>query len=248
MKLKIVDDYDSMSREAFKIVSHTVRSNPHAVLGLATGSSPLGLYKLMVEDCKQGNTSYKDVTTVNLDEYVGLDAQDEQSYAYFMRRNLFDGIDIDASRTNIPCGTAKDVDAECQRYNNLLDDYQQDVQILGLGSNGHIAFNEPNTPFDSTTHVVKLADSTIKDNSRLFDDLSQVPTSALTMGVKNIMNAKKIVLLVSGKNKAQALKNAIVSKPNIACPASVLQQHPDVTVICDKDSASLLDIDKVANN
>lgn len=240
MKLKIVDDYDSMSRAAFDIVHKVVADKPNAVLGLATGSSPIGLYRLMVDDCQQNGTTYKDVKTVNLDEYVGLSADDIQSYAYFMRHNLFDGIDVNPDNTNLPNGMADDLDAECHRYDNLLQKLRPDVQVLGLGSNGHIAFNEPHTPFDSTTHVVKLADSTVKDNSRLFDSMDQVPRRALTMGTSNIMNAKKIVMLVSGANKADALKAMIEGECSESCPASILQKHSDVTVICDRQAAEKL--------
>ncbi len=240
MKLKIVSDYDSMSRAAFDIVHKVVEDKPDAVLGLATGTSPLGLYKLMVDDCKNNGTSYKDVKTVNLDEYVGLSADDRQSYAYFMQHNLFDGIDVNPDNTNLPNGMAGDLEAECERYNALLNKLRPDVQILGLGSNGHIAFNEPNTPFDSTTHVVQLADSTVKDNARLFDSVDEVPRQALTMGTSNIMNAKKIVMLVSGANKADALKAMLEGKCNESCPASILQKHKDVTVICDTEAAQKL--------
>lgn len=239
MKVIITENYDEMSKKAAEIMSNLVKNNPNAILGLATGSSPIGMYKQMAIDCKNG-VSYQNVSTVNLDEYVGLTADHDQSYAYFMRTNLFDHIDIDQKNTNLPCGSAKDVNAECDRYNALLANMQQDVQVLGLGSNGHIGFNEPNTPFGSVTHLVDLTENTIKDNSRLFASIDEVPRQALSMGIKNIMQAKSILMVVSGKNKAQAVYGMVKGEVTPALPASVLQLHPNVTVICDKDAASLL--------
>ena len=157
-----------------------------------------------------------------------------------MRTNLFDHIDIDQSKTNLPCGSAPNAQKECDRYNALLEEMQQDVQVLGLGSNGHIGFNEPGTPFDSVTHLVDLTENTIKDNSRLFNSIDEVPRQALSMGIKNIMQAKSILMVVSGKNKAEAVKGRVKGEITPNLPASVLQLHPFVTVICDKDAASLL--------
>ncbi len=240
MKVIITENYDEMSKKAAEIMIELVKKNPNAVLGLATGSSPIGMYKAMAEDCANGGASYKNVSTVNLDEYVGLTADHDQSYAYFMRTNLFDHIDIDQKNTNLPCGSAPDAKAECDRYNALLETMKQDVQVLGLGSNGHIGFNEPNTPFDSVTHLVDLTENTIKDNSRLFNSIDEVPRQALSMGIKNIMQAKSILMVVSGKNKAEAVRGMVKGEITPALPASVLQLHPFVTVICDKDAASLL--------
>ncbi len=239
MKVIITENYDEMSRKAADIMTELVKNNPNAILGLATGSSPIGMYQYMAQDCKKG-VSYKNVSTVNLDEYVGLTKDHDQSYAYFMRTNLFDHIDIDQNNTNLPCGSAPDAKAECDRYNALLDTMKQDVQVLGLGSNGHIGFNEPNTPFDSLTHLVDLTENTIKDNSRLFKSIDEVPRQALSMGIKNIMQAKSILMVVSGKNKAEAVRGMVKGEITPALPASVLQLHPFVTVICDKDAASLL--------
>ena len=240
MKVIITENYEEMSKKAAEIVIGIVKNNPEAVLGLATGSSPIGLYKNMIKDHVENGTSYKNVRTVNLDEYVGLTADHDQSYAYFMRDNLFNHVDIDLASTNLPCGAAADLQAECDRYNALLDTCQQDVQVLGLGSNGHIGFNEPGTPLDSVTHIVDLTENTIKDNSRLFASIDEVPRQALSMGIKNIMKAKSIVMVVSGKNKAVAVKGMVQGKITVDLPASVLQLHPNVTVICDKDAASLL--------
>ncbi len=239
MNVIITENYDEMSKTAASIITELVKNNPNAILGLATGSSPIGTYKYMVKDCKNG-VSYKNVSTVNLDEYVGLTADHDQSYAYFMRTNLFDNLDIDQKNTNLPCGSAADLQKECDRYNALLDTMKQDVQVLGLGSNGHIGFNEPDTPFDSVTHLVDLTESTIKDNSRLFKSIDEVPRQALSMGIKNIMQAKSILMVVSGKNKAEALRGMVKGEVTPALPASVLQLHPFVTVVCDKDAASLL--------
>ncbi len=240
MKVIITENYDEMSKKAAELLIDIVKNNPNAILGLATGSSPIGTYKNMIEDCKNNGTSYKNVSTVNLDEYVGLTADHDQSYAYFMRTNLFDHIDIDQKNTNLPCGSAPDAQAECDRYNKLLETMKQDVQVLGLGSNGHIGFNEPGTPIDSVTHLVDLTENTIKDNSRLFASIDEVPRQALSMGIKNIMQAKSIVMVVSGKNKAAAVKGMVNGPITPELPASVLQLHPFVTVICDKDAASLL--------
>lgn len=240
MNVIITDNYEQMSQKAAEIVIDLVKKNPKAVLGFATGSSPIGLYQNLIKDHKENGTSYKDTYTVNLDEYVGLSAQHDQSYAYFMRTNLFDHIDVDPKNTNLPSGVAPNAQAECDRYNALLATHQQDVQILGLGSNGHIGFNEPNTPFDSVTHLVELTENTIKDNSRLFQSIDEVPKTALSMGIKNIMNAKSIVMVVSGKNKAEAVKGMVKGEITPKLPASVLQLHPFVTIVCDKDAASLL--------
>ncbi|MBQ8375405.1 MAG: glucosamine-6-phosphate deaminase [Clostridia bacterium] len=240
MKVIITENYEEMSAKAAELIIGIVKSNPNAVLGLATGSSPIGTYQNMAKDCRENGTSYKGVTSVNLDEYVGLTADHDQSYAYFMRTNLFDHIDIDLKNTNLPSGSASDLQAECDRYNALLAGYQQDVQVLGLGSNGHIGFNEPGTPFDSVTHLVDLTENTIKDNSRLFASIDEVPRQALSMGIKNIMNAKSILVVVSGKNKAKAVKGMVKGEITPDLPASVLQLHPFVTVICDKDAASEL--------
>ena len=240
MKVIITENYDEMSRKAGEIVTEIVKNNPNAILGLATGSSPIGMYDYMVKEHLSSGVSYAKVSSVNLDEYVGLDGANENSYAFFMSKYLFDRVNIDKKNTYLPDGKAEDKQAECDRYNALLETMKQDVQVLGIGSNGHIGFNEPGTSLDSVTHVVDLTENTIKDNSRLFDDISQVPTQAFSMGIKNIMNAKSIILLASGKNKAEAIRGLVKGKIDVSLPASVLQLHPFVTVIVDKDAASLL--------
>ena len=240
MKIYIEKDYDAMSRKAFEVIKEVVVNNPSAVLGLATGSSPIGTYANLVKDHKENGTSYKNVKSVNLDEYVGLGEGDEQSYVTFMRENFFNHIDIDLANTNLPNGMAKDLGAECDRYNKLLETMPQDMQLLGIGSNGHIGFNEPFTAFDSVTHLVDLTENTIKDNSRLFNSIDEVPRQALSMGVANILNAKKIVVVASGANKADAVAKSINGEITEEVPASVLQKHPDVIWVLDEAAASKL--------
>ena len=234
MKIIKVKNYDEMSEEALKLMLDVVKNNPRAVLGLATGSTPLGLYAKMIEDHKNNGTSYAECRAVNLDEYVGLDATSDQSYVYFMRENLFKHIDIKCENTHIENGKAIDKEAECARYNALLGELRQDVQVLGIGSNGHIAFNEPGTPFDSVTHIVDLAESTIKDNSRLFNSIDEVPRQAFTMGLSNIMNAKKVVILANGEGKAYAIGELVNGEIREEIPASILRNHPDCILICDE--------------
>jgi glucosamine-6-phosphate deaminase len=240
MKVIVTKNYEEMSEKAFEIMREVVTKNPSAVLGLATGSTPVGLYKKMIADHKENGTSYKKIHTVNLDEYAGLDYSSDQSYVYFMRDNLFDHIDIDLKNTNIENGKAADRAAECARYNKLLASMQQDLQVLGIGSNGHIAFNEPGTPFGSVTHIVDLTESTIKDNSRLFKNIDEVPRQAFTMGLKNIMNAKKILIMANGVNKAKAVYGLVAGEVTETLPASILQLHPDCTLVCDAEAATLL--------
>ena len=234
MKIIKVKNYDEMSEEALKVVLEVVKNKPDAVLGLATGSTPLGLYAKMIEDHRENGTSYAQCRSVNLDEYVGLDINSDQSYVYFMRENLFKNIDIKLENTHIENGKADDKDAECARYNALLNELRQDLQVLGIGSNGHIAFNEPGTPFDSVTHIVDLAESTIKDNSRLFNSIDEVPRQAFTMGLSNIMNAKKILILANGAGKAYAIGELVNGEIREDVPATILRNHPDCILICDE--------------
>lgn len=240
MKVIVVKTYDEMSREAFSVMKEVVTANPRAVLGLATGSTPIGLYQNMIADHEKNGTSYRGISTVNLDEYAGLDVTSDQSYIYFMRHNLFDHIDVKPENTHIENGKAADRQAECDRYNALLEELPRDIQVLGIGSNGHIAFNEPGTPFGSVTHIVDLTESTIKDNSRMFASIDEVPRQAFTMGLKNIMNAKKILILANGSNKAKAVYGLVRGEVTEKVPASILQLHPDCTLICDEAAASLL--------
>ena len=204
MKIIIVKDYEKVSDKAFEIMKEVVSGNPEAVLGLATGTTPLGLYARMIADHEENGTSYARVKAANLDEYAGVGKDNVNSYAYFMRKNLFDKIDIKLENTHIENGMALNADAECKRYAELLANMPRDIQVLGIGSNGHIAFNEPGTPFDSVTHTVELAESTVRDNARLFDRIEDVPRKAFTMGLSEIMQAKKILILATGANKADA--------------------------------------------
>lgn len=240
MIIIITKDYVGLSVRAAKVMLEVVKENPYAVLGLATGTTPLGLYAHMIADHEKYGTSYAHIRTVNLDEYKGLPKTHEQSYAYFMRKNLFDGLDIDPENTNIENGMAEDEEKECTRYDALLGRLPRDIQLLGLGSNGHIAFNEPGTPFGSGTHVVTLAESTVKDNARLFDDISEVPRKAFTMGIRQIMQAKKILILASGANKADAVYKMVKGDVTESVPASVLQLHPDCILIADREAAAKL--------
>lgn len=240
MKIDIVSDPEELAARAAETMLQTVRQKPDAVLGLATGTTPLGLYARMIADHKDNKTSYARIRTVNLDEYKGLPADHDQSYAYFMKKNLFSGLDIRPENTNIENGMAEDEAAECARYDALLERYPRDIQLLGLGSNGHIAFNEPGTPFGSGTHVVTLAESTVKDNARLFQNIFEVPGKAFTMGIRQIMQAKRILILASGANKAEAVFKMVRGAVTEQVPASVLQLHPDCILIADKAAAAKL--------
>ena len=240
MKIITVKNYTELSALAADVICDTLVRNPSATLGLATGSTVLGAYAHLRDRCNSGAITLQNVTVFNLDEYVGLAPAHVQSYAHFMKINLFDGTDMDLHNFHIPCGVATDLSEECKRYDRLLQTNPRNLQLLGLGSNGHIAFNEPSTPFVVRTHVVQLAQSTVADNSRLFEDAGQVPRRALTMGIRDIVAAERVLLLASGANKAQAVRDMIEGEVSVACPASVLQRHPDVTVIIDEAAASLM--------
>lgn len=240
MKVIVCKNTEELANEALKVMLDVIKSKESPIIGLATGSSPIGLYNAMIRDHKENGTSYKNVKSVNLDEYVGLGIESDQSYVYFMNDNLFKSIDIDKKNTNLPNGKAVNMNEECERYTALLDSMPQDIQLLGIGGNGHIGFNEPETPFDSTTHIVELQERTRLDNARFFSSLDEVPTHAITMGIKNIMNAKKILVVANGKGKADAVYSMVKGEITESCPASVLQKHNDVIVIVDEDAASKL--------
>ena len=217
-----------------------INAKPNCVLGLATGTSPLQVYANLIKANKEGRVTFRNVTTFNLDEYIGLEGTHVQSYRYFMNDNLFNHIDIDKERTHVLKGTG-DYLAYAKEYDNLIAKAGGiDIQILGIGSDGHIAFNEPGASFDSLTHVETLAESTIVDNSRLFNDISEVPTKAVTMGLRSIMNARKIVLIATGKNKAQAIYNLLKGPKTEEVPCSILQDHPDCTIYVDEAAYSLV--------
>lgn len=240
MKVVLVDTYDEMSKVCATEIIAELKANPKQVLGLATGSTPIGTYQNLIEAYKNNEVSFKDVITYNLDEYIGLDETHEQSYRYFMQDNLFKDIDVKKENINFAKGTG-DLDQCVKEYDEALQKNTIDIQILGLGSNGHIAFNEPGTSFESTTHIIKLSDKTKEDNKRFFTDDEVVPEYAITMGIKDIMSAKKILLIVNGENKAKAIKELLEGYKTEDFPASVLLDHPDVTLIVEKGAASLID-------
>lgn len=243
MRIYKAKDYDAMSRKAASIIAAQINMKPNCVLGLATGSSPIGTYKRLIEEYKNGDLDFSEVTSVNLDEYKGLTKESDQSYYYFMNENLFKHVNIDKTRTNLPDGTAKDAEAECARYNDIIKSVGGvDLQLLGLGHNGHIGFNEPDECFAKETHVVQLTQSTIDANSRLFDNPEDVPRYALTMGIKTIMEAKKILIVVSGEDKAEIVKKAFFGPVTPQVPASILQFHPDVTLVGDESALSKIDL------
>ncbi len=239
--ITIKKTYDEVSAEAFKVMEGVLKGDHTPVLGLATGSSPVGLYKEMIRDHKENGTSYKDIITFNLDEYIGLPRDHRESYWTFMHVNLFNHIDIPDENVHVPLGCGEDPEADCAAYEAELSKYTVDVQVLGIGSDGHIAFNEPGCPFDSVTHTMELTEQTRRDNARFFDnDINQVPTSAATMGLASIMRAKKIILIATGANKADAVWGMIKGPKTTDCPASILQDHPEVYVFLDEEAASRL--------
>jgi glucosamine-6-phosphate deaminase len=241
MKIIRTRDYADMSRKSANIISAQVILKPDSVLGLATGSSPVGTYEKLIEWCNKGDIDFSQVRTVNLDEYVGLSKDNPCSYYYFMYENLFKHININLENTNIPDGMAKDATKECKRYDSLLASIGQvDLQLLGLGNNGHIGFNEPCDVYRKSTFCVELAPSTIEANSRFFSSEEEIPRYAYTMGIGSIMSAKKILLVVHGEGKAEILRDAIEGPITPAVPASVLQLHNDVTIVADEEALSCL--------
>jgi glucosamine-6-phosphate deaminase len=232
MKFITVDTYQKLSRQAANIISAQVILKPDSVLGLATGSSPLGTYKQLIEWYEKGDIDFSKVTSVNLDEYVGLDGTNDQSYRYFMNKNFFEHINIDINNTFVPNGCAVDLAGEGKRYDEHIAELGGiDLQLLGIGLDGHIGFNEPDKYFVKSTHVVDLHESTIKANFRFFANIDEVPKRAITMGMVSIMQAKKILLIASGKEKRDILEKAFYGPITPEIPASILQLHPDITVI-----------------
>ena len=240
MRLIRAKDYNDVSRKAANIIASVIQLKPDCVLGLATGSSPVGTYQVLIKKYENGELDFSKVKTVNLDEYVGLSKDHDQSYAYFMRNNLFDHVNIDQANCNIPSGLTEDPDAECAAYDKLIGELHTDLQLLGMGPNGHIGFNEPDEIFTPGTHCVKLAESTIDANQRFFASRDDVPRYAYTMGIWGIMQAKKILLVANGKNKAAAIKAAVTGPIDPKVPASILQLHPDCTIVADEEALSLL--------
>ncbi|MBR6529977.1 MAG: glucosamine-6-phosphate deaminase [Clostridia bacterium] len=236
----IVDSRENIARRAADLYSEVLASKPDAVLGFATGSTPLDLYAELIARVKAGKLSFKDVTTFNLDEYVGLEPTHDQSYRYFMDKNLFEHIDLDSKRVNIPSGIAVG-EGESAAYEAAIAAAGGiDMQLLGIGHNGHIGFNEPNTPFGSLTHKVTLTDSTIEANSRFFASRDEVPKEAVTMGIRTVMNARRLVLIALGEGKAEIIKKTVQGPVTEEVPASVLQLHPDAYIFADFEAAKYL--------
>ena len=228
-------------KKAAEVVAELIKAKPDCTLGLATGSSPIGMYEELASKYRAGEISFKNVKSANLDEYVGLTKDHDQSYAYFMRKNLFDNVDMDLANTNIPNGMAEDPELECKRYDAVIESLGGiDLQVLGIGNNGHIGFNEPDTYFTYGTGLVELTDSTIEANARFFESKSDVPTKALSMGIGQIMSAKKILLLAMGKGKADILERSLFGDVTPAVPASILRFAKDVVVFADKDALSTI--------
>lgn len=231
MKIINVKTYDEMSKIAADVIIDQLKAKPDSVLGLATGSSPIGMYKLLIEANKNGEIDFSQVKTINLDEYFGLSGDNDQSYRYFMNENLFNHVNIDKANTFVPSGNSSDPEEECKAYDALIEKLGIDLQVLGVGRNGHIGFNEPADVFSMGTHVTKLDESTIKANARFFEKEEDVPTMALTMGVGSIMTAKKIILVVSGDSKKDIMKKLTECDIDPHVPVSVLKLHQDATII-----------------
>ncbi len=243
MKMKVIKtkDYEQMSRVAANILSAQVIMKPKCVLGLATGSTPIGTYDQLIKWYEKGDIDFSEVTTINLDEYKGLSPENDQSYRYFMNTHLFDHINIDKNKTYVPNGLEPDSEKACSQYNQIIQKYGGiDLQLLGLGNNGHIGFNEPGSAFEKETHCVSLTQSTIDANARFFSSMDEVPREAYTMGIKTIMQAKKIIVVVSGLQKASIVKKAFFGPITPEVPASVLQLHNDVTLVGDEEALSAL--------
>ena len=243
MKIYKAKDYKDMSRKAANIISAQVIMKPNCVLGLATGSTPIGTYDQLVEWYNKGDLDFSEVTTVNLDEYKGLPRTNDQSYYYFMHQHLFDRVNIDPERTNVPNGMEPDAEKECGRYEELIRSLGGvDLQLLGLGHNGHIGFNEPGEAFEKETHCVDLAERRIDANKRFFASADDVPKQAYTMGIKTIMQAKKILIVVNGENKADIVERAFFGPVTPEVPASILQLHNDVTLVGDEAALAKIEI------
>lgn len=239
MQIYKATDYKDMSRKAANIISAQVIMKPNCVLGLATGSTPIGTYQQLIEWYKKGDLDFSDVTTVNLDEYKGLPRTNDQSYYYFMHQNLFDQVNINPENTHLPNGMEPNSEKECARYESLIHSLGGvDLQLLGLGHNGHIGFNEPGEAFEKETHCVDLQERTIEANKRFFASADDVPKQAYTMGIKTIMQAKKILVIVSGEDKADIVAKAFFGPVTPAVPASILQMHNDVTLVGDEAALS----------
>ena len=239
MRIYITKDYQDMSRKAANIISAQIILKPDCVLGLATGSTPVGIYSQLVEWYEKGDLNFSEVVTVNLDEYKGLGAESEQSYVYYMRKNLFDRVNLKSENVHLPDGRIANSEEACRSYNEMLAKIgPQDLQLLGLGRNGHIGFNEPGRFFSKDVHCVELAQSTVEANQRFFEAGKSVPTHAYTMGIRSILRAKKILLVASGEDKAQAVHDVFFGEVTPEVPGSILQLHDDVILVCDEGAFS----------
>lgn len=242
MKIYKTKDYDAMSRKAASVIAAQMTLKTDSVLGLATGSTPVGTYQQLIQWYQKGILDFSDITSVNLDEYRGLSPENDQSYRYFMNHNLFDHVNIKKECTYVPDGLEADSETACRKYDEIIEHVGGiDLQILGLGHNGHIGFNEPGDIFEKTTHCVDLTESTIEANKRFFEKEEDVPRQAYTMGIQTIMKAKMILLLVSGEGKAQILRDVICGPVTPRVPASILQMHPNVIIIADEAALSKMD-------
>ena len=237
MRIVCCNDYREMSKVGADMVADVIKNKPDCVLGLATGSTPEGLYAELISMCSKGELDFSAVTTVNLDEYYPITPDNEQSYRYFMNTKLFDHVNIDKANTYVPDGSAADAAAEAARYEAFVRSLGgADIQVLGMCRNGHIAFNEPAEALHPATHVTSLTADTVEANARFFESIDQVPTLALTMGMGTILSAKKIIILANGKGKHEAIKAMLAGTVTTSCPASFLNLHADVTLICDRDA------------
>lgn len=237
MRVIVCENYDEVSKKAAQIVASEVVLNPKAVLGLATGSTPVGMYKILAEMNKNGEIDFSSIKSFNLDEYYPMSADNDQSYRYFMNENLFNHINIDINNTHVLDGLAKDPEKECADYDKMIEEAGGiDIQVLGIGQNGHIAFNEPDSFLYANTHITDLTESTIKANSRFFEKIEDVPTKALTMGIASILKARRIIILATGASKKEITKELIEGEISTSNPASMLKVHKDVILICDKEA------------
>ena len=242
MRIIIAENYEKMSQKAAGFIASQMILQPTSILGLATGSTPIGTYQKLIELNHEGVIDFSKIKTFNLDEYLGISPENTQSYYHFMQENLFNHINIKSNQTHVPNGQAQSIEAECLSYEKAIQDAGGiDLQLLGIGSNGHIGFNEPSEHFEAITHKVKLTQETIEANSRFFEKIDDVPTEAVSMGTRTIMRARKVLLVASGASKSQAVLDALCGPITPQSPASILQLHPDVTFILDVEAASLLD-------
>lgn len=237
----VTDDYETMSKKAANMVAGQMNLKTDSVIGLATGSTPEGMYKELVNLYKNDDIDFSDITSFNLDEYYQLSPENDQSYAYYMKKHLFGHVNIDPKNVHIPSGITDDIDAVCNDYDRLIEDNDNiDIQVLGIGNNGHIGFNEPDVKFEAGTHLVQLDHETIEANSRFFDSIDDVPKEAISMGIRNIMHAKKLILIANGQGKAEILNEMLFGPVTPNVPASVIQLHNDATLILEKEAAKCI--------